>query len=246
MIFVENRGRLIMYNANILLVDDETAILQLLTTILKKEGFSHITTTTSAEDALLLIEHNQYDLIMLDVMLPGQSGFDICPSIRQKTDCPIFFLTAKTSDLDKVSGFSYGADDYITKPFNPLEVIARMKAQLRRHMKSSTHPVEETHSISFGRFQIDKHAAELQVDGQVMECSAQLFQLLLFFCEHPNYVFSKEELYEKVWGAPAYNGDDNTVMVHIRRLREKIELDPSNPQYIKTIRGLGYKFIPGR
>ena len=135
-----------MYEANILLVDDETAILQLLTTILEKEGFSHITTATSAEIALSLTEQNDYDLIILDVMLPGQSGFDICPIIRQKTDCPIFFLTAKTSDLDKISGFAHGADDYITKPFNPLEVVARMKAQLRRHMKQvMTH--EQKHTL---------------------------------------------------------------------------------------------------
>ncbi|WP_242142188.1 MULTISPECIES: response regulator transcription factor [unclassified Bacillus cereus group] len=235
-----------MYNANILLVDDESAILQLLTTILQKEGFSHITTATSAEEALLLVEDHSYDLMILDVMLPGQSGFDICPIIRQKTDCPIFFLTAKTSDLDKVSGFLYGADDYITKPFNPLEVVARIKAQLRRHLKHTPKTIQTSDFYSFGRFQVDKHAAELKVDGSIVECSAQLFQLLLFFCEHPNYVFSKEEIYEKVWGAPAYNGDDNTVMVHIRKLREKIELNPSNPQYIKTVRGLGYKFIPGR
>lgn len=242
MIFEENRGRFKLYHANILLIDDETAILQLLTTILQKEGFSHITTATSAEEALLLVEQKHFDLMILDVMLPGQSGFDICPIIRQKTDCPIFFLTAKSSDLDKVSGFLYGADDYITKPFNPLEVVARMKAQLRRHMKQTPQAIKE-YTLSFGRVQIDKHAAELQVDGEIVECSAQLFQLLLFFCEHPNYVFSKEEIYEKVWGAPAYNGDDNTVMVHIRKLREKIELDPSSPKYIKTIRGLGYKFV---
>ncbi|OJE39263.1 DNA-binding response regulator [Bacillus tropicus] len=232
-----------MYEANILLVDDETAILQLLTTILEKEGFSHITTATSAERALSLTQQNDYDLIILDIMLPGQSGFDICPIIRQKTDCPIFFLTAKTSDLDKISGFSHGADDYITKPFNPLEVVARMKAQLRRHMKQVMPHEQKAHSSSFGRFEIDQHSAELTVNGRIVECSAQLFQLLLFFCENPNYVFSKEEIYEKVWGAPAYNGDDNTVMVHIRKLREKIEQDPSKPEYIKTVRGLGYKFI---
>ncbi|MBE3641071.1 response regulator transcription factor [Bacillus anthracis] len=232
-----------MYEANILLVDDETAILQLLTTILEKEGFSHITPATSAEMALSLTQQNDYDLIILDVMLPGQSGFDICPIIRQKTDCPIFFLTAKTSDLDKISGFSHGADDYITKPFNPLEVVARMKAQLRRHMKQVMPHEQKAQSSSFGRFEIDRYSAELTVNGRVVECSAQLFQLLLFFCENPNYVFSKEEIYEKVWGAPAYNGDDNTVMVHIRKLREKIEQDPSKPEYIKTVRGLGYKFI---
>ncbi|CAM4088479.1 transcriptional regulator [Bacillus manliponensis] len=235
-----------MHDANILLVDDETAILQLLTTVLQKEGFTNITTATSAEEAMPLVESYHFHLIILDVMLPGKSGFELCPMIRAKTDCPIFFLTAKTSDLDKLSGFLYGADDYITKPFNPLEIVARVKAQLRRQMKYESKAVPNTHTLSFGRFQIDKHAAELIVDNEVTECSAQLFQLLLFFCEHPNYVFSKEELYEKVWGSPAYDGDDNTVMVHIRKLREKIELDPSHPKYIKTIRGLGYKFIPGR
>lgn len=149
-----------MYEANILLVDDETAILQLLTTILEKEGFSHITTATSAEMALSLTQQNDYDLIILDVMLPGQSGFDICPIIRKKTDCPIFFLTAKTSDLDKISGFSHGADDYITKPFNPLEVVARMKAQLRRHMKQVMPQEQKAHSSSFGRFEINRYSAE--------------------------------------------------------------------------------------
>ena len=158
-----------MYEANILLVDDETAILQLLTTILEKEGFSHITTATSAEMALSLTQQNDYDLIILDVMLPGQSGFDICPIIRQKTDCPIFFLTAKTADLDKISGFSHGADDYITKPFNPLEVVARMKAQLRRHMKQVMPHEQKAHSSSFGRFEIDRYSAELTVNGRVVD-----------------------------------------------------------------------------
>lgn len=189
-----------MYQANILLVDDETAILQLLTTILEKEGFSHITTATSAEMALSLTKQNNYDLIILDVMLPGQSGFDICPIIRQQTDCPIFFLSAKASDLDKISGFSYGADDYITKPFNPLEVVARMKAQLRRHMKQTVPHEQKSHSISFGRFEIDQHSAELTVDGHIVECSAQLFQLLLFFARIRTTYFRKRK-YTKSLGS---------------------------------------------
>ena len=188
-----------MYEANILLVDDETAILQLLTTILEKEGFSHITTATSAEIALSLTEQNDYDLIILDVMLPGQSGFDICPIIRQKTDCPIFFLTAKTSDLDKISGFAHGADDYITKPFNPLEVVARMKAQLRRHMKQVMTHEQKAHSSSFGRFAIDRDSAELTVNGHVVECSAQLFQLLLFFARIRTTYFRRKK-YTKKFG----------------------------------------------
>ena len=165
-----------------------------------KRRFSHITTATSAEIALSLTEQNDYDLIILDVMLPGQSGFDICPIIRQKTDCPIFFLTAKTSDLDKISGFAHGADDYITKPFNPLEVVARMKAQLRRHMKQVMTHEQKAHSSSFGRFAIDRDSAELTVNGHVVECSAQLFQLLLFFARIRTTYFRRKK-YTKSLGS---------------------------------------------
>ncbi len=147
--------------------------------------------------ALSLTKQNNYDLIILDVMLPGQSGFDICPIIRQQTDCPIFFLSAKASDLDKISGFSYGADDYITKPFNPLEVVARMKAQLRRHMKQTIPHEQKSHSISFGRFEIDQHSAELTVDGHIVECSAQLFQLLLFFARIELRIFERGNIRKK-------------------------------------------------
>ena len=188
-----------MYEANILLVDDETAILQLLTTILEKEGFSHITTATSAEIALSLTQQNDYDLIILDVMLPGQSGFDICPIIRQKQIVLSSFLTAKTSDLDKISGFSHGADDYITKPFNPLEVVARMKAQLRRHMKQVMPHEQKAQSSSFGRFKIDRYSAELTVNGRVVECSAQLFQLItLLLRESELRIFKRRNIRESL------------------------------------------------
>ncbi|MGP9040133.1 response regulator transcription factor [Cytobacillus kochii] len=229
-----------MYDSRLLIVDDEQSICTMLVTILKKEGFNHIHTTGTAEDALSLCENNEYDLILLDVMLPCKSGFDICPSIRAITNAPIFFLTARASDLDKLSGFALGADDYITKPFNPLEVVARILAHLRRqqtHLAS-----KKLKQFNFGSLEINIHSGEVYKNKTKIDLSAQLFQLLVFLCKHPNQLFSKGQLYEQVWGEP-YLGEDNTVMVHIRKLREKIEDNPSDPKWIVTVRGLGYKFV---
>jgi DNA-binding response OmpR family regulator len=229
-----------MQEAQLLMVDDEQAILHMLMTILKREGFNHIDTANTAEEALDLCRHKQYDLILLDVTLPNRSGFEICPLIRETTNAPIFFLTARSTDLDKLSGFALGADDYITKPFNPLEVVARIKAHLRRHSKQLAAP---SHSLyQFGQLQLNPLSGEVQVNGKIVDLPAQVYQLLLFFCKHPNQLFSKSQLYEKVWG-DEYLGEDNTVMVHIRKLREKIEENPSKPRYILTVRGLGYKFV---
>ncbi|WP_166240270.1 response regulator transcription factor [Paenibacillus turpanensis] len=230
-----------MQDAQLLLIDDEQAILHMLTAILRKEHFTSIDTATTAEQALALCRTKRYDLIFLDVMLPDRNGFEICPFIRETTDAPIFFLTARSSDLDKLSGFALGADDYITKPFNPLEVVARVKAHLRRHTASTNHSNQAVYQ--FGHIQLDPASGEVAVRGKPVVLPAMVYQLLLFFCKHPNQLFSKSQLYEKVWG-DLYFGEDNTVMVHIRKLREKIEEDPSNPQFIVTVRGLGYKFVP--
>lgn len=228
-----------MYTAKILIVEDEVAISTMLKTILMKEGFRNIDTVYNATDALVKCQHHTYELILLDVMLPDRSGFDICPQIRELTDAPIFFLTARTSDLDKLSGFALGADDYISKPFNPLEVVARVKAHLRRHATKPKNDVE----LSFPDLHIQLNAGVVTVHGEVVDLPAQVYQLLVFFCQHPNQLFSKAQLYERVWG-DEFLGVDNTVMVHIRKLREKIEVDPSNPKWIMTARGLGYKFVP--
>ncbi|RUS56978.1 transcriptional regulator [Kurthia sp. 3B1D] len=229
-----------MEQGKILLVDDEIAILTMLKTILTKEGFAKIDTAITAEEALSYCKQQSYDLILLDVMLPGQSGFDICPQIRQLTNAPIFFVTARTSDLDKLSGFALGGDDYITKPFNPLEVVARIKAQLRR---IKTQPEIST-ILQFPQLTIHTASGDVYFQGKAVELSAQVYQLLLFFAKHPNQLFTKSQLYENVW-QDAYLGEDNTVMVHIRKLRQKIEDNPSNPERIVTVRGLGYKFVPG-
>ncbi|MFB9329979.1 response regulator transcription factor [Paenibacillus aurantiacus] len=240
-----------MKEAKILIVDDERAIADMMATVLRKEGFSHIDLAHDGEAALAACERTRYDLILLDVMMPGRSGLDICPFIRGTTDAPIFFLTARSSDFDKLSGFAVGGDDYITKPFNPLEVVARIQAQLRRYLQPKRQPQVQSEPsdvptpsgrYDFGRFQVDESQATLTVDGQPSHCPALVFQLLLFLCKHPNRVFSKSDLYQRVWGEDAFH-DDNTVMVHIHRIRERIERNPSKPEYLVNVRGLGYKLM---
>lgn len=230
-----------MYDAKLLIVDDETSIIGMVMTILNREGFQHVDSASSGKKALEHINERDYNLIILDIMLPDMTGYELCSMIRQTTDAPIFFLTAKSSDYDKLSGFAYGGDDYITKPFNPLELVARMKAQLYRSYTREG-KIKTKSIYKFGSITVDEIAAELRIDNKPVSCSAQLFHLLIFFCKHPNQVFTKEALYEKVWGDDALT-DDHTVVVHIRRLRERIESDPSHPKYIKTVRGLGYKFV---
>ncbi|KIL51620.1 DNA-binding response regulator [Jeotgalibacillus alimentarius] len=173
-------------------------------------------------------------------MLPDRSGFEICPLIRETTDAPIFFLTARSTDLDKLSGFALGADDYITKPFNPLEVVARVKAHLRR--KAGQLSEQQPAHYQYGPLTVNTVSGTVTVSGEQVVLPAQVYQLLVFFCQHPNQLFSKNQLYERVWGEE-FLGEDNTVMVHIRKLREKIEDNPSKPKLITTVRGLGYKLV---
>ncbi|MGE6257223.1 response regulator transcription factor [Heyndrickxia sporothermodurans] len=226
-----------MFQSSILLVDDERSLLKLLKTILIKDGFQNIHLAASAEEALSICKNQKVDLVLLDIMLPGKSGFDICPILQTFTNAPILFLSARTSDSDILTGFALGGDDYISKPFNPMEVVARVKARLRREEKVKQHPV-----FRFERFEIDESKGELRVLGKPVSCPKQVYQLLLFFCKHQNQLFTKQQLFEKVWGYYE-NFDDNTVMVHIRRVREKIEEDPSRPNYLLTVRGLGYKLV---
>lgn len=223
----------------ILIVDDDQHILDLLTIVFEKEGFQNILKATTGSETLSKTIHENPHIILLDVMLPDIDGFTICRKIRSNTDVPILFLTAKTTDLDKLQGFSFGGDDYITKPFNPLEVVARVKAQLRRSTQiSSLHSRKQVYD--YGYFKIDSNTGRLIVNGVRVECPAQEMKLLLYFCEHPNQILNKHQIYKDVWGE--FYGGDSTVMVHVRRLREKIEKDPSRPKWIKTARGLGYIF----
>lgn len=191
-----------MTEPRILLVDDEKAILKLLHTVLVKEGYNDVDMVTTAEDAIEACQRKRYDLILLDVMLPGRSGFEAAPFIRETTTAPILFLTARSTDLDKLTGFAIGGDDYIVKPFNPLEVIARVKVHLRRTLEQPStlsnygRSVPSNEIYDLGHVKVDATAKELVVDGQLTDCPAQVFQLLLFLCRNPNRVFSKDELYE--------------------------------------------------
>lgn len=234
-----------MNNANILLVDDEISILQMLEMVLKKEGFTVYKATTGKE-ALMIIQNQPIDYIVLDVMLPDTTGFDLAPKIREYTDVHILFLTARTSDFDVLTGFERGGDDYVTKPFNPLEIVARIKVQLKRRMEHNNRIVSRNKKIhDFGYFIVDEEAGELIVDGKPVPTPAQVFLLLVYFCKNVNRVLSKEQLYAAVWGSN-HMVDDNTIMVHIRRIRERIEPDPSNPKFLITVRGLGYKLVKDR
>jgi two-component system response regulator RegX3 len=231
-----------MSDARILLVDDENSIIDILRIVLQKEGFRYIYTANDGNSAIHLCRQYSPHLIVLDVMLPDMEGFEVCRALRNFTDVPILFLTARNADLDKLVGFSMGGDDYITKPFNPLEVVARIKAQLRRLRRDFAPNINEKNVYDFGRFCLQLDSAQLIVDGKEVPCPAMEFKLLAHLCKHPNQIFSKQQLYEHVWGEESL-GDDNTVMVHIRRIREKIEVNPSRPQYLITVRGLGYKMV---
>ncbi|WP_141431024.1 response regulator transcription factor [Bacillus sp. 03113] len=235
-----------MNTETILLVDDEVAIVKMIETVLRKEGYQHIYIAHNANDALHVLNKHSIDIIILDVMLPDQSGFDICPKIREISNAYILFLTAKVSDLDVLTGFAIGGDDYVTKPFNPLEIAARIKAYFRRSQGiiPVIKEVKSPKRYEFDRFIVDEDAGELIVDGQAVPCPAQVFLLLLHFCKNMNMVLSKSQLLEAVWGMNQFV-DENTVTVHIRRIRERIEQNPSDPRYLITVRGLGYKFVQG-
>lgn len=234
-----------MRNEHILLVDDETGILTMLKTLLEKEGFKRIVTAATGGEAIRKVEADSFDLIVLDVMLPDTDGFDLCQQIRRHTSVPILFLTARSDNMDKLMGLGIGGDDYMTKPFYPLEVIARIKAHLRRKTLYQSSVQLKSNTLDFGLFAIHKSAAQLSVNGTDTPCPAKEFELLLFLCEHPNQVFTALQLYEQVWGKALF-GDEKTVVIHISRLRKRIEADPSDPKFIVNIRNLGYKFIPPR
>jgi two-component system, OmpR family, response regulator RegX3 len=231
-----------MKSARIILIDDEEAILNMIDIVLRKEGFENIQTASTGTEGLYKCNSFDPDIIILDVMLPDMEGFEVCRRCREITRAPILFLTARTSDLDKLMGFGMGGDDYITKPFNPLEVVARIKAILRRSQPKYKEERTQNRIYDFGHFKVNESSAELIVDNEKVTCPAREFQLLLFLCKHPNRVFSRSQLFEQVWGEESI-GDDNTVMVHIRRLREKIESNPGHPSFLITVRGLGYKLV---
>lgn len=223
----------------ILVVDDEKLIVKGIRFSLEQEGMN-VDCAYDGEEALECIRHNTYDLILLDVMLPKHDGFEVCQMVREFSDVPIVMLTAKGDDMDKILGLEYGADDYITKPFNILEVKARIRAIMRRTGKNRQQRDDEKY-ITKGELKIDCESRRVFIADAEMNLTAKEFDLLELLATNPNKVYSRENLLNIVWGYE-YPGDARTVDVHIRRLREKIESNPSDPKYVHTKWGVGYYF----
>ena len=223
----------------VLVVDDEKLIVKGIKFSLEQDEME-VTAAYDGEEALELAKHNDFDIVLLDVMLPGLSGFDVCQAIREFSDVPIIMLTAKGDDMDKILGLEYGADDYITKPFNILEVKARIKAIMRRNQKKR--PAENSSkTLVEGEMTIDLEGRRVTLSGKEINLTAKEFNILTLLLFHPNKVYSREDLLKEVWGSDAL-GDGRTVDVHVRRLREKIESNPGEPKFIQTKWGVGYYF----
>lgn len=231
----------------ILVVDDERTIREVVRRYLEIEGFSVIEAETGTRALDLLYEHKP-DLIVLDVMLPGIDGFEITRQLRKADhsalvlagEIPIILLTARTEEMDRITGFEIGADDYVVKPFSPRELVARVKAVLRR---SAIQSVQAEETVHLDRLHLDPRSRSVQVDHESITLTAKEFDLLWFLIRHPRQVFTRSQLLDNVWGYEFY-GDESTVTVHVRRLREKIEPDAAKPTYIQTVWGVGYKFEP--
>ncbi len=223
----------------VLVVDDEPQILEVVTRYLAREGFQ-ISMARDGEAALAAFKVNQPDLVVLDLMLPKLDGLEVFRRIRTLSAVPIIMLTAKGEEADRIVGLELGADDYITKPFSPRELVARVKAVLRRVTTGTMLDTGER-MIVRGTLRIDPRARSVTVDDRPVELTGKEFDLLWFLASHPGQVFKRSQLLDHVWGYEFY-GDSSTVTVHIRRLREKIEPDPANPRYLTTVWGVGYKF----
>ncbi len=219
------------------MVDDEPTIVEFVRINLEKAGF-RVLTAGDGETALRLAASEQPDLVVLDVMLPGKDGFEVCRELRRTTAVPIIMLTARDDDVDKILGLELGADDYLTKPFNPRELVARIKAILRRMDRINR---LDTEVITRGRIQLDLDRHQVTAGGQAVDLTPKEFELLELLIKNPGRVFSREILLERLWGYDFF-GDSKTIDVHIRRLREKVEEDPSSPTHILTVWGVGYKF----
>ena len=224
----------------IMIVDDEPDILDLLEKALTIEGFHNILKVDNGNNAVSTCKEVNPDAIILDVMLPDIDGYEVCKRIRQFSHCPILFLSSKNDEVDKILGLAVGGDDYVTKPFSPKEVAFRVKAQLRRAEYRQS--AEQPHAITIGELTIDPDGCRASKNGKDLELTAKEFEILYNLAQNRGRVISRERLYERIWGEDSF-GCDNTMMVHIRHLREKIEDNPATPKYIITMKGLGYKLV---
>jgi len=224
---------------NILICDDDKDIVSALDIYLTSEGYKTFKAYDGLE-ALKIVDQQDIQLVLLDVMMPGLDGIRTTAKLRESKNIPIILLTAKSEDSDKILGLNIGADDYITKPFNPIEVIARVKSQLRRYTTLGGREKTEDNVIRNGGIAMDDGAKSVTVDGESVSLTPIEYNILKLLLKSPGRVYSTSQIYEQVWNDPSL-GSENTVAVHIRHLREKIEIDPANPRYIKVVWGLGYK-----
>jgi DNA-binding response OmpR family regulator len=222
----------------VLVVDDEPIVREVVVKYLKRDGY-RILEAGDGDRARELLEHDLPSLVVLDVMLPGADGLELCRWIRSRSDLPVIMLTARGEEADRIVGLELGADDYITKPFSPRELAARVRTVLRR----SGPPDTKSERLSFDALEIDASTREVRRDGELLRLTSKEFDLLYFLARHPRRVFSRQQLMDRVWGYEAAF-DTGTVTVHIRRLREKIEPDPSRPRLLETLWGVGYRFVP--
>lgn len=229
-----------MTKKKILIVEDETSIADLEKDYLELSDFD-VTICNNGEDGLKVALDQDFALVILDLMLPGIDGFEVCKKIRETKNIPILMVSARKDDIDKIRGLGLGADDYMTKPFSPSELVARVKAHLARYERLVGAGQPENDVIEIRGLKIDKTARRVFIDGVEKQFTTKEFDLLTFLAEHPNHVYSKEELFREIWDMDSI-GDIATVTVHIKKIREKIEYDTSKPQYIETIWGVGYRF----
>ena len=226
--------------ALIYIVEDDVNIREIETFSLKNSGYT-VMDFECAKDFYHKLSDKVPDLILLDIMLPKMNGFEVCQQIREFSSVPIVMLTAKGDDMDKILGLEYGADDYITKPYNPMELVARVRSNLRRYMQlGAIDTANKTDIIEIGGLELDTKAKSLKVDGEPVKLTATELKILELLMKNAGRIFSAEEIYSKVWNEDAY-AVENTVMVHIRHIREKIEINPREPKYLKVVWGIGYK-----
>ena len=229
---------------HILICDDEKDIVSALKIYLNAEGYQTFPAYTGKE-ALDILEKEEIHLVLMDIMMPEMDGISALVKLREQYNLPVILLTAKSEDSDKVLGLNVGADDYVTKPFNPVEVIARVKSQLRRYMQLGSGIVQEKMTLKVGNIEMDDSAKIVTRDGEVVNLTPTEYDILRMFLKNPGHVLSPKEIYKEVWKDEPY-GAESTVAVHIRHLREKIEINPADPRYLKVIWGRGYKLDRGR
>jgi DNA-binding response OmpR family regulator len=225
--------------ATVLVVDDEPIVRDVVVRYLRRDGFETREAATGDEARRILEADESPELVVLDVMLPGTDGLELCRWIRSRSELPVIMLTARGEETDRIVGLELGADDYVTKPFSPRELAVRVRTVLRR----SRSTLDDTEQVTFGSFEVDSASRELRRSDELLRLTVKEFDLLWFLVSHPRRVFSRDQLMDRVWGYRT-TVDTGTVTVHIRRLREKIEEDPSRPKYLETVWGVGYRFTP--